>query len=73
MQIAKIEDHPNLEKDINTGAILLRDISEADAYFEKKKRARLLRTLQDEVIEIKQKIEKIDHLESLLKQVLEKL
>lgn len=79
MSIVKVNDRPDLVKDMETGAILTVDRRKADEYLAKKSQINRMREVQDEIQEIKSKLSEIEQLKdtmceikSLLKEIVNK-
>lgn len=69
----KIKDHDDLIKDKSSGAVLLSDRSAIDEYRAKKAMFQTKRDMDSEINNLKEKVAKIDNLESDLKDIKELL
>jgi hypothetical protein len=69
----KIKDHEDLIKDKSSGAVLLSDKSAIDEYRAKKAMFQTKRDMDVEINNLKEKVAKIDNLESDLKDIKELL
>jgi cell shape-determining protein MreC len=71
--LAKIEDRPNLVKDVDSGAILLSNSIVADEYKLKKSMLNKNRKLDEELVEIKTKLADVDSIKADMKEIKELL
>lgn len=71
--LAKIEDHEELRKDMKTGAVLLSDRNVVNEYKSKKSMLQASRDNAAEINNIKQKLSKIDKLENDMQEIKELL
>jgi len=71
--LAGIEDRPNLVKDIETGAILLKNSAPADEYKMKKIMLNKNRKLDEELVEIKSKLADVDSIKADMQEIKELL
>jgi hypothetical protein len=69
----KVKDHDDLIKDRSSGAVLFSDKTVADDYRAKKAMLQKNRDMSTEINSLKEKVAKIDHLESDLKDIKELL
>jgi len=71
--LAKIEDHEELRKDMSTGAVLLSDRNIANEYRSKKNMMKNVRDVNAEINTIKEKLSDIDSLKSDMQEIKELL
>lgn len=71
--LAKIEEHEELRKDLSTGAILLSDRNIANEYKTKKNMMRSVRDVNVEINSIKEKLSEIDNLRTDMQEIKELL
>jgi len=71
--LAKIEDHEELRKDMSTGAVLLSDRNIANEYRSKKNMMKNVRDVNTEINTIKEKLSDIDSLKSDMQEIKELL
>lgn len=71
--LAKIEEHEELRKDMSTGAILLSDRNIANEYKTKKNMMRSVRDVNMEINSIKEKLSEIDNLRTDMQEIKELL
>lgn len=69
----KVKDHDDLIKDKSSGAVLFSDKSAADDYRAKKAMLQKNRDMSSEINSLKEKVAKIDQVESDLKEIKELL
>ena len=67
--LAKIEEHEELRKDMTTGAVLLSDRNVANEYRTKKNMMQNVRDVNSELNILKEKVSKIDKVESDLEEI----
>lgn len=67
--LAKIEEHEELRKDMTTGAVLLSDRNIANEYRTKKNMMQNVRDVNSELNILKEKVSKIDKVESDLEEI----
>ena len=68
-RFAKVEDHEELVKDMKSGALLLTDRTVADEYISKKTMLKSVSDINSEINILKDKISKIDKVESDLEEI----
>lgn len=71
--LVKIEDHEELRKDRKTGAVLLADRTVADDYKSRKTMLKNVRDVNVEINNIKEKLSKVDKIESDMQEIKELL
>lgn len=71
--LAKIEEHESLRKDMNTGAILLSDTNALNEYKSKKAMINGVRNVNEEINTIKEKLNEFEALRSDMKEIKELL
>ena len=71
--IARIREHDELRKDMNSGAILLSDTHPMDEYKNKKAVMQSMRDVSSEINTIKDRLSKVDKLESDMQEIKELL
>ena len=68
-RLAKIEEHEELRKDMKSGAILLSDKSVVNEYTSRKAMMNGVRDVNSELNILKEKVSKIDKVESDLEEI----
>lgn len=67
--LAKVENHEELRKDMRSGALLLTDRTVADEYISKKTMLKSVYDVNTEINILKDKISKIDKVENDLEEI----
>jgi hypothetical protein len=67
--LAKVENHEELRKDMKSGALLLTDRTVADEYISKKTMLKSVYDVNTEINILKDKISKIDKVENDLEEI----
>lgn len=67
--LARVEEHQELRKDVKTGAVLLSDKNIVNEYQAKKTMLRNVRDVSNEINTIKERLSKVDKLENDLEEI----